>query len=94
LREFGEIEELATRYPLKKEIIRKKIGENAKKIGRKNRKIKNVQTMSFFDVAVRWHSMKLCYLTGLVEPCGALPRKCLFIYLLEEMTSFDSPTRP
>jgi hypothetical protein len=21
------------------------------------------------------------YLTGLVEPCGALPRKCLFIYL-------------
>jgi hypothetical protein len=20
------------------------------------------------------------YLTGLVEPCGALPRKCLFIY--------------
>jgi hypothetical protein len=25
--------------------------------------------------------MKLCYLTELVEPCGALPRKCLFIYL-------------
>jgi hypothetical protein len=22
-----------------------------------------------------------CYLTGPVEPCGALPRKCLFIYL-------------
>jgi hypothetical protein len=22
------------------------------------------------------------YLTELVEPCGALPRKCLFIYLL------------
>jgi hypothetical protein len=22
------------------------------------------------------------YLTGLVEPCGALPRKCLFIYWL------------
>jgi hypothetical protein len=21
-----------------------------------------------------------CYLTGLVEPCGALPRKCLFVY--------------
>jgi hypothetical protein len=25
--------------------------------------------------------MKLCYLTELVEPCGARPRKCLFIYL-------------
>jgi hypothetical protein len=53
LREFGEIEELLTRYPLKKEIIRKKIGENAKKIGRKNRKIKNVHTFVIFDVHVR-----------------------------------------
>jgi hypothetical protein len=24
-----------------------------------------------------------CYLTELVEPCGALPRKCLFIYLFQ-----------
>jgi hypothetical protein len=24
------------------------------------------------------------YLTGLVEPCGALPRKCLFIYFVGE----------
>jgi hypothetical protein len=27
-------------------------------------------------------SEKWRYLTGLVEPCGAFPRKCLFIYLI------------
>jgi hypothetical protein len=53
LREFGEIEELPTRYRLIKEIIAKKIGETAKQIGRKNRTIKNVHTMSKIDVAVR-----------------------------------------
>jgi hypothetical protein len=53
LREFGKIEGIATRYPLKKDIIRKKIGRNAKKIGRKSRKIKNVHIMSKIDVAVR-----------------------------------------
>jgi hypothetical protein len=34
-------------------------------------------------VATRSHRpLAGCYLTGLVEPCGALPRRCLFIYLI------------
>jgi hypothetical protein len=53
LREFGRIEGIATRYPLKKEFLARKFEEIGEKIGRKSRKIKNVQTMSFFDVAVR-----------------------------------------
>jgi hypothetical protein len=31
------------------------------------------------------------YLTGLVEPCGALPRKCLFIYLFRRSGGIRPP---
>jgi hypothetical protein len=48
------------------------------------------KALTIYEVRVQWdrrvatrsrRPLAVCYLTGLVEPCGALPRKFSFIYL-------------
>jgi hypothetical protein len=48
--------------------------------GQARRKLAGIQRDRRVVTSMLW-PLTGCYLTGLVEPCGDLPRKCLFIYL-------------